>query len=167
MRRWVAGFVAAVLPLAIASYALPQYHLVLWGLFGWSASAAVVVGVVRNRPDRPLPWLLVAGALMVFVTGNMVYDVLAQVLHYEDLFPSVADLFFLATYPLFVGGLLGLLRVRSPQHRIGPLLDALIVTTSCGMFVLEPYVRAAKVPLLEKLVSIAYPIGDLAVELPL
>jgi 8-amino-7-oxononanoate synthase len=163
MRRWVAGFVAAVLPLAIASYALPQYHLLLWGLFGWSATAAVVVGVVRNRPHQPLPWVFVAGALMVFVTGNMVYDVLAQVLHYEDLFPSVADLFFLATYPLFVCGLLGLLRSRSPQHKIGPLLDAVIVTTSCGIFVLEPYVRAANVPLLEKLVSIAYPIGDLAV----
>ena len=163
MRRWVVGYVSVALPLAVAAYALPRHHLILWGLFGWSAVAAVILGAVRNHPRQRRPWLLVAGALAAFVTGNMIYDVLTKVLDQRDPFPSVADVFFLATYPLFVCGLLGLLRARTPHRNVGPLLDALIVTTSCGIFVMEPYARAADVPLLEKMVSISYPLGDLAV----
>lgn len=166
MRRWAIGYVAAILPLAVASFALPRYHLLLWGSLGWSASAAVVVGVVRNRPGRRLPWLLIALALAAFVTGDAVYDVLSRFLGYQDPFPSVADAFYLTTYPLLAFGLLGLVRVRRRERSVGPLLDALIVTASFAppwIFVIAPYIHAANMTLFQKLVSIAYPCGDIAV----
>ncbi len=162
MRRWAVGYMVTALLLGLASFVLPQYHLVLWGLFGWTATAAVIVGVVRNRPSRRMPWFLVAAALGVFVTGDMVYDVLTQVLHHRNPFPSAADVFFFATYPLFTGGLLGLVRARNPERKLGPLLDVLIVTTSASVFIMEPYTRAVHMPLIEKIVSISYPLGDVA-----
>lgn len=166
MRRWVVGYVAGCAPLVAAVFVLPRYHLVLWGLLGWCASAAVVVGVVKNRPDRRLPWLLVAGALAVFVTGDIVYDVLTDVLGYQRPFPSVADGLYLMMYPLLGCGLLGLMRARSRERNLGLLLDALIITALCAppwLLLIEPYVRGGDMTLLERVVSISYPLGDIAV----
>lgn len=163
MRKWAAAYAAATLPLVIASFALPRYHLVLWGLLGWSAAAAVVVGVIRNRPARRLPWVLVTLALVTFVSGDIAYDVLTDVLRVSDPFPSLADAFYLATYPLFACGLLGLARSRSRNRNLGPVLDALIVAASCAIYLVEPYVRASDTTLFEKVVSISYPVGDIAI----
>jgi len=163
MRRWAFAYVMATVPFVAIAFALPSYHLVPWGVLGWSAAAAVVIGAIRNRPGRPLPWLLIAVGLALFVTGDMAYDLLTEVLHHRDPFPSVADVFYLATYPLFAGGLLGLLRARHPERNLRSLLDALIVAGSCGIFVMEPYVRAADLSLLDKTLSIAYPLGDITI----
>lgn len=163
MRKWAHGYLVAALPLAVASFALPRYHLVVWGLLGWSASAAVLLGVHRNRPARRLPWVLVAVALAAFVAGDMAYDVLTQVLHRHNPFPSVADAFYVTMYPIFAWGLLGLVQSRNRERNLGPLLDTLIITASCGLFLIEPYVRAADITLLDKVVSISYPLGDIAI----
>lgn len=166
MRKWAAGYVATVLPVVVASFALPRYHLLLWGLLGWSAPTAVVVGVIKNRPSRRLPWLLVAVALAAFVTGDMAYDVLTEVLHHRRPFPSVADGFYLVTYPLVAWGLLGLMRGRDRERNVGLLLDALIVTALAAppwIYLIRPYVRAADLTLFERVVSISYPLGDLVI----
>lgn len=163
MRKWAHGYLVAALPLAVASFALPRYHLVVWGLLGWSASAAVLLGVHRNRPARRLPWVLIAVALAAFVAGDMAYDVLTQVLHRHNPFPSVADAFYVTMYPIFAWGLLGLVQSRNRERNLGPLLDTLIITASCGLFLIEPYVRAADMTLLDKVVSISYPLGDIAI----
>jgi diguanylate cyclase (GGDEF)-like protein/PAS domain S-box-containing protein len=167
MRRWAVGYAVAAVPLVIATFSFPRYHLALWGLLGWSASVAILVGVVRNRPARRAPWLLMAVAVATFVTGDIVYDVLTEVLHLQNPFPSVADAFYLATYPLFACGLLGLIRARSRERTLGPLLDALIVTTSSALlswiYLIQPYVHAADMTLFEKVVSISYPLGDIAI----
>ncbi|MEJ7582972.1 MAG: EAL domain-containing protein [Acidimicrobiales bacterium] len=163
MRRAAIGYLVATLPLAIAFFALPRYHLIFWGLLGWSAAAAVVVGVTRNRPRRRLPWLLVAAALATFVTGDVTYDLLTNLLGHRDPFPSVADVFYVATYPICACGLLGLVRARSRERNLGSLLDALIVAASCAIYLVEPHVRAADMGLFEKVVSLAYPLGDIAI----
>ena len=62
-------YLAANVPLTVGYFALPQYHLWLWAALGASAAAAVVVGTLRNRPRRALPWLLVAMALASFAAG--------------------------------------------------------------------------------------------------
>ena len=92
-RSAVGGYLAVVVPLAVATFALPRFHVVLWGLLGLTASAAVVVGAVRNRPERRVVWLLVAVALATFVTGDIVYDALTEIFHRSNPFPSVADAF--------------------------------------------------------------------------
>ncbi|HYT38016.1 MAG TPA: PAS domain S-box protein, partial [Acidimicrobiia bacterium] len=125
------------------------------------------MGTLRNRPSRRLPWLLVALALATFVTGDVLYDLLTDVLGQANPFPSVADGFYLVTYPLFAGGLLVMVRARSREKDTGPLLDALIVTTACALlswlYLIQPYVRAADMSLVEKVISVAYPLGDIAI----
>jgi diguanylate cyclase (GGDEF)-like protein/PAS domain S-box-containing protein len=161
------GYLVASVPLAVATFALPRYHLVLWGLLGLSASAAVVVGAVMNRPQRRLPWLLLALSLATFVTGDITYDVLTSILHWNNPFPSVADAFYLVTYPLLTLGLLGMVRARRREKDIGALLDALIVTVACALlswvYLIQPYVRAHDMTLFQKITSIAYPLGDIAI----
>src|SRR6266545_108604 len=82
-------------------------------------------------------------------------------------FPAPADGLYLSHYPLFVAGLVLLLRRRSPGRDRDGLLDALIVTTGIGLlawvFVLGPYVRTAGLSLPARAVSLAYPLMDLLV----
>jgi hypothetical protein len=153
--------------LAGAIFGFPQYHLMLWGLLGFSASAAVIVGIVKNRPPRKLPWFLVAFALATFVTGDIVYDLLTHVFHQANPFPSIADLFYLATPPLLACGLIGMVRSRSREKDMGALLDALIVTSAAALlswvYLIQPYVHAQDMTLFQKLISIDYPLGDIAI----
>jgi diguanylate cyclase (GGDEF)-like protein/PAS domain S-box-containing protein len=79
-------------------------------------------------------------------------------------FPSVADLFYLAMYPLLAAGLLGFIRCRSGGHERGSLLDAVTLTAGLGLlswiFLIAPYVRDDSLTFLERLTSVAYPLGD-------
>lgn len=160
-------YVIANVPLTVAIFAFPRYHTVLWGLLGFGASAAVVIGLVRDRATRPLPWVLVALALATFAAGDTVYNLLTTVFHLDNPFPSAADGLYLATYPLFAGGLLAMVRIRSREKDRSPLLDALVVTTACALlswiYLIQPYVSAGDMTLVQKAVSIAYPLGDIAI----
>ena len=105
MRPWAMRcYLVANIPLVVATFALPHYHLFLWGALGMSASVAVFVGAVKNRPRHRLAWIAIAGSLATFVSGDISYDVLTRVLHESNPFPSVADAFYLATYPLIYPG---------------------------------------------------------------
>ena len=91
---------------------------------------------------------------------------LTHVLHQNNPFPSVADAFYLATYPLLTLGLVGMVRARRREKDIGALLDALIVTAACALlswiYLIQPYVHAHGMTLFQKIISIAYPLGDIA-----
>jgi hypothetical protein len=45
---WI--YVGANIPLVTAVFLLSRYHVYLWGPLGLGATAAVVAGVMRNRP---------------------------------------------------------------------------------------------------------------------
>ena len=103
----VATIVFGVLMLALtgAFYAFPALHLVLWSSLALSSAAAIAVGVLIHRPARPLPWWLLALAVTVFAAGDTTYNVLTTILGQERPFPSLADVFYLAMYPLAAAGL--------------------------------------------------------------
>src|SRR6266542_3210296 len=116
--------------------------------------------------------LLVTGAAWVLPTVVRAAPMASRIGSYQQLlhdarFPAPADGLYLAHYPLFVAGLLLLLRRRSPGRDRDGLLDALIVTTGIGLlawvFVLGPYVRTAELSLPVRAVSLAYPLIDLLV----
>src|SRR5206468_12111466 len=79
-------------------------------------------------------------------------------------FPSVADVVYLAGYPFLAAALVLLIRGRSPRGDWASLIDATVVAVGSGLlvwvFLVEPYVRDGSLTLLERLVSIAYPAGD-------
>jgi diguanylate cyclase (GGDEF)-like protein/PAS domain S-box-containing protein len=101
-----------------------------------------------------------------FALGDISYDVLTEFMHEQNPFPSIADVFYLATYVLLATGLLLMVRSRRRSDSdAGAALDALIVTAGLGalswMFLIQPYVHAADMSLLIKMTSIAYPLGDI------
>jgi PAS domain S-box-containing protein len=130
----------------------------VFSLIGLSASAAIVVGAIRNRPRQRLPWMLFAAAQVSFVIGDLLY----YAFHFD--FPSVGDVFYLAVYPLLVAGLLILIRARSAGRDRGSLLDASVITVGVGLlawvFLIEPYTQLEGLGGLERLMSIAYPLMD-------
>jgi diguanylate cyclase (GGDEF)-like protein/PAS domain S-box-containing protein len=98
--------------------------------------------------------------------GDISYDVLTEFMHQRNPFPSVADVFYLATYLLLATGLI--LMVRSRRRRdgdSGAALDALIFTSGLGalswIYLIQPYVYSADMGLLSKLTSVGYPLGDI------
>src|SRR5579863_9691070 len=46
------GYVGVNVPLVAAIFRFPQYHVYLWGLLGLGSVAAIVIGIIRNKPTR-------------------------------------------------------------------------------------------------------------------
>jgi diguanylate cyclase (GGDEF)-like protein/PAS domain S-box-containing protein len=162
------AYLAANVPLVVTIYLLPHYHVYLWGLLGLGSAAAVVAGVVRNRPTHPIAWLCVALALTTFACGDITYDVETEFLHQVNPFPSVADIFYLATVPLLVAAMVMMVRARRRRDGdTGATLDALIITSGCAVlswvFLIQPYVRATNITVFSEVVSIFYPLGDILI----
>jgi diguanylate cyclase len=166
-RRVLAGYLAVEAVLGAVYFAFPQRHLLLWPPLGLTAVAAILVGIRLNRPADARPWYLFAAALTCFVAGDTIYNVMTDVLHRDNPFPSPADASYLLMYPLIGAGLLLMIRRRSVQHDRAALIDALTVATGLGLlswiYLVLPYVQATELTLVQRLVSIAYPLGDVLV----
>ncbi|HYO31429.1 MAG TPA: EAL domain-containing protein [Nocardioidaceae bacterium] len=160
IRSWY--FVVMVL-LAGLYFTIPAPPRYLWTLIGCTSVAAIVAGLYVHRPRNALPWWLFAAGTATFIAGDSTYDLLVSLGH-DNLFPSVADVLYLCTYPLFAGGLLLVVRARWEDRDRAALLDALIVTIGAGLlvwvFLAAPYTHDGTMTVLEKSVSIAYPLGD-------
>jgi len=87
---------------------------IVYSLVGASAVAAIIVGVSTKRPRERLPWYLMAAGQACFVVGDVLWDIFADVLHSTP-FPSVADVLYLAGYPLLAAGLALMVRDRDPN----------------------------------------------------
>lgn len=127
------------------------------------ALVAVVVAIVRRSMPRPLPWVLAAAALACWVAGDVLWTWFDLVVG-TDPFPSVADVLYLAGYPLLAAGLAVLVRRRTGGAvQRASLLDAAVLTTGLGLvtwvFLVVPTAESG-VTLLEKVVSTAYPVLD-------
>ncbi|HYY80378.1 MAG TPA: sensor histidine kinase [Actinomycetes bacterium] len=169
-RAWLA-YLAAGAAVALAYYLVPALGLVprwaakigLYNVFGLSAVVAIVAGVRRYRPERPLPWALFAVGLLSYATADVIFYTYQDLLH-RDVFPSVADVFYLAAYPFLMAGVLLLIRGRRPGADRASLLDALTVTVGVAVvawvFLIVPFARAPGLTLPERLVSMAYPVMD-------
>ena len=164
MRFAHACFVVWIAALTVLFYAVPRWSMFTWAAIGLSGAAAVLLGIRLHRPTSKLPWLLLAGVLVSFTAGDTTYNILTDYLHQDNPFPSVADGFYLAVYPMLAAALLMLIRARSGGRNRAALLDALMPTAGLGLlswvFLIAPYVRDSGLMLDEKLTSIAYPLGD-------
>ena len=164
-RAWL-GFVLWQAAL-FADYLLQPARIWLWPAIAVSAVVATVAGVSSHRPARLLPWYLLAASELCFAAGDTSYRVLTHWYGEHNPYPSVADLCYLMTYPLFTGGLFLLIRGRAVRRDTAALLDALIVTTGLALlswvFLVQPQVHADNLTAVQRAVSIAYPLGDVLV----
>jgi diguanylate cyclase (GGDEF)-like protein len=127
------------------------------------AAVAIVVGVRRHRPARPALWYCFAAGQAGWGLGDAVYDFYQYALD-ADPFPSAADGLYLSSYPLFAAGLFILIKGRTSGRDRAGLLDASIVATGLSLlswtFVMRPLAEDSSMALLERLISLAYPAGD-------
>jgi diguanylate cyclase (GGDEF) domain len=135
----------------------------LYDAVGASAIVAALFGAWRYRPDRRLPWILMASGQGLFVAGDLLWNWYEAI--GEDPFPSVADGLYLAGYPFIALGLFLLIRRRLGDGDRGGLLDAAILATAAAIlswtFLMQPQVAATDVDALSLSISLAYPIADL------
>jgi hypothetical protein len=142
----------------------PGLRTEAWGLIGLSGVLAIVAGVVINRPSRKTPWLLLVVANLSFAIGQVSFLVLTEILKATVPFPSFADGFYLAQYPLTAVGLLIFIWWRTPDRDRRSLIDALTLTVGLALlswiYLILPYVHNPGLTWLQKSVAIAYPLGD-------
>jgi len=136
----------------------------LYCLIGASSATAILIGVRRNRPNPAIPWYFFAAATATWAFADGLYGWYEHVALTTP-FPSLADAFYLAVYPLFAIGLLMLGNARRPKQDPHGLVDALIFTISLGLlawvFLITPTWTAYEGPVFNRLVGIAYPLCDL------
>jgi diguanylate cyclase (GGDEF)-like protein len=137
---------------------------VLYDAIGLSSVAALLVGGRRNRPPRPLIWSLLALGQLLFVLGDVFYNVLLYGFHREP-FPSPADGLYLLAYPVLAIGMTVLIRGRRAGRDRAGFLDAAILATGVGAlgwtFLVSPTVTDSSITLTGRLISAGYPVGDL------
>jgi diguanylate cyclase (GGDEF)-like protein/PAS domain S-box-containing protein len=139
---------------------------VLLNTIGMSTWIAMIVGIRRHKPSYPLPWWLFAVGFLLYWMGDVyTYSYPQLILHHEVTFPSIGDAIYLTVYPLQMLGLLLLVRRRNPQRNRNTLIDAAILTLGLSLlsWILQiaPYLHDSEMGLLSKLVSVAYPLGDI------
>ena len=159
-----ACFAVWIAVLTAIYYAFPDSHLYTWAALGYSSAGAILLGIRLYQPAKRLPWYLIAAALVCFNTGDNLYNVIL-VLGRTPSFPGVADVLYLLVYPLLTGGFLLFVRARSGGgDNRAALLDALVPTVGLGLlswiYWIAPFTRSHDLSLLEKLVSVGYPLGD-------
>jgi signal transduction histidine kinase len=148
-----------------AYYLLPDGPgAVLNVVVGASAVAAILLGLRWHRPRLPQPWWLIAAAQGLFVAGDALFSVNELILGIEP-FPSLADALYLPGYPLLAAGLALLALSRSTGRRDwAGLTDSAIIAIGFGLLswvlVMVPYFTDPSMGLVELLVSLAYPVGD-------
>lgn len=152
----IAGYL--LLPMAAQNVALIASNLV--------AMTAIVFSLRTRRLTPHSGWLLLAAFPAATAIGNTVYFVNDSILQVEP-FPSLGDAAFLSGYLFLAAGLLRIEQARSAQHDATAILDAAIVTVAFAVaswvFFMAPLLRDSSSPLLERLVALGYPAGDILV----
>ncbi len=139
--------------------------LVLYNGIGLSAVIATLIGIRRNSPENRRAWYFIAGGMASFLTADIIYYILELATDAVP-YPSVADGFYLGMYPLMIIGMIGLLRNVSPGRDVAGLVDAGLVAvatfTVLGILVMDTYISDDTLNLMGRLISIAYPVMDVA-----
>jgi diguanylate cyclase (GGDEF)-like protein/PAS domain S-box-containing protein len=166
-RQMLTGYLVWLALLVATYYGRPGLRTEAWGLMGLSGVLAIVAGVFINRPPRKTPWLLLAAANLTFAAGQISFLFLTEVRKAKVPFPSIADGFYLAAYPLYAAGMLIFIWSRTPDRDRRSLIDALTLTVGLALlswiYLILPYVHNPGLSWLQKSVAIAYPLGDVLV----
>lgn len=159
------GFVVVVAYyVSLALDAPAVVGVLLYTTVSTSSAVAVLYGCYRYRPKPLLPWLLLGASVVIYAAADASFYVTHNIVG-DTRYPGLADVFYLAHYPLVVAGLVLLIRLRTPGRDLPSLLDAALLAVAAGMlswlYLLAPTAQA-QVPTLAKAASLTYPMMDLA-----
>ena len=125
-----------------------------------------------DNPARPA-WLLLSQGVLSTFAGQLCLAPF-QLVHAQTPFPSVADIYFVLAYPLLIAAFLVFLNayreaglpIGSLTERVGIVAGAGAAAAFVALPILSP-VAATGGTLLERILTIAYPVLDLVLLLPL
>ncbi|WP_433307066.1 putative bifunctional diguanylate cyclase/phosphodiesterase [Actinoplanes sp. CA-030573] len=159
-RWWLGGGI-----LVIAAYSLLPSESLLANLtydaIGLVSGVAIFAAVRLHRPPRPAMWYLFAFGQLASTAGDVLWVYYQFVLD-QNPYPSLADVFYLASYPLNAAGLVLLVRRRG--RGASGLVEAAIAAVGLGLafwvFVLHPVAADSGSTMLERLIGTTYPAVD-------
>ena len=157
--------------LAIALAGAAAYFFFIHGTAAsvyWDVAVGAMLGfgfVVVSRLDQHrAAWNVILIGQACFLIGDVCFSLLEHVFH-SDAYPNIGDIFYVGGYPFIAVGLVMLLRTRGKSHDAGGVIDGFIVATSVGVllwvFFVEPTAFDNTLPVFERVISVAYPAGDL------
>jgi signal transduction histidine kinase len=159
MGAWILG---AELVLSLVYFVLPSNADVqdaIYELFGGGCVVAIVWAIRRYRPTPRVAWLLFAVATVLFVAGDIAFDISPDASQ-----PATADYLYLIAYPLFAALPVILVIASGSHRRVGALVDAAIVTLAFvvfeWIFVTEPALHHHLLLGQRVVVGVLYPVMD-------
>ena len=161
--RW---YIALSAILTLAYLFVPPFkgYAGLINLIGLGSPIAIVVGMRMHRPKATLAWNLLLAGQVLFVAGDFYTYSYPDLLGGKVGFPSAGDAIYLLVYPCLFAGLVLLVRSRNPGGDRAANIDSLILTVGVALlswvFLVAPNIHASGLTLLAKVVSVAYPLGD-------
>ncbi|MGV8026532.1 MAG: putative bifunctional diguanylate cyclase/phosphodiesterase [Anaerolineaceae bacterium] len=120
----------------------------------------------EKSKSMSLAWYFIALAQLSFTIGDLLLFIFEGILHIET-FPSIADLFYLLYYPIIFLGILLIPHEKTSKIKLTKDgIDFILVLLSASLvlwfFLLNPSVaELINEPFLVKLLTLAYPTGDL------
>ena len=134
-------------------------------LLGLSPVVAILVGLRLYQPKSPGPWWCFAIGFTLFWCGDLYTYSYPRLFGADVPFPSPGDAAYVAVYPALMAGLLLLVRRRNPESDRPGVIDSLIMTLGLALLswvgLIAPYLEDGQLTIVAKLVSIAYPLGDI------
>lgn len=176
------GLAGSFLLLSLVVYSLPYFlpyrtevyraasNLIAVGS-ALMATIAVYLGVksFSEVMEERKSWQLINIGLILFLLGELSWAIQEIFLRIKNPFPSIADFFWLLGYlPFFVGLILREQQLRVPLYAREKLFLAsiiLVIITVSSFFLFLP-IANSNIGIVEKFLDIAYPLGDLALIIP-
>lgn len=146
---------------------VPLYSLAAAILLFWGGKKSLAYS-----RQMGMAWMVLGLAALFNTAGEVTWSIMRTILHQEP-FPSVADVFYLLTYPLFLAGILLMpARRGTPSERLIKFLEICVIFTAASLF-LWVYLVAPIIPQNSDqdfgalVISLAYPLFDLLLLLAL
>ncbi|HWI74580.1 MAG TPA: EAL domain-containing protein [Baekduia sp.] len=164
-RAWMA-FLAFGAVLAFLYMVVPPLKGSSYVMFALGLSPVVAIGaaIKLHQPESKAPWFWFAGGFLLFWLGDLYTYSYPKLTGNETPFPSLGDASYIAVYPALMVGLLLLVRRRAERSTDRGATDAAILTIGLAVpqwiVLMAPNLHVDELSTLAKLVSIAYPFGD-------
>lgn len=132
------------------------------------AAAACAYTAVRHQGRTRLAWALMAASAFAWGAGQVVWSYFELLKGQETPFPSLADLGYLTAIPFAIAAVLCFPAAPSRAASVArTVLDGLLIAGSLLIIswatVLGAVYRASTGGLLENLIGLAYPVGDVLI----
>jgi len=173
---WIIGiFMSVVFIVYVVGIENKTYEMVFQNSVSVFPAVVAVIALLslfivsKNEDFNSTKWLFLSAGILLYCLGELSWMVYELILG-KDPFPSIADAFWLAGYiPLFIGLMLTVTETKiSLISSRMPLLCVVIGTLIAVsiVFLISPILQSSEIALVEKVLDLAYPLGDLFLVIP-